>query len=68
LEDHVVIGGQGGLAGHLRIGAGAQIGAQAGVLRDVAPRTSVGGTPAMPLRQWLRQSAILARLARKRSD
>jgi UDP-3-O-[3-hydroxymyristoyl] glucosamine N-acyltransferase len=67
LEDHVVIGGQGGLAGHLRIGAGAQIGAQAGVLRDVAPGQAVSGTPAMPLRQWLRQSAILARLARKRS-
>jgi UDP-3-O-[3-hydroxymyristoyl] glucosamine N-acyltransferase len=68
LEDHVVIGGQGGIAGHLKIGAEAQIGAQAGVLRDVAPRTTVSGTPAVPLRQWLRQSAILARLARKRSD
>ncbi len=66
LEDNVIIGGQGGLAGHLRIGEGAQIGAKAGITRDVPAGTAVGGHPAVPLRQFLRQAAILARLAGKK--
>jgi UDP-3-O-[3-hydroxymyristoyl] glucosamine N-acyltransferase len=52
----------------LRIGAGAQIAAQAGVMQDIAQQTKVGGSPAVPMRQFLRQAATLARLARKRSD
>ena len=67
LGDYVVVGGQGGLAGHLKIGDGAQIAAQAGVTRDVPPGASVGGTPAVPFRQWLRQSVVLARLTGKTS-
>ena len=67
LGDHVVIGGQGGLAGHLTIGHGAQIAAQAGVLQDVPPGAKVGGSPAVPVRQWLKQSLILARLAKERA-
>jgi UDP-3-O-[3-hydroxymyristoyl] glucosamine N-acyltransferase len=68
LGDYVVIGGQGGLAGHLKIGDGAQIGAQAGLLRDVPSGMSVSGTPAVPLRQWLRQSALLARMSNRKTD
>lgn len=68
LGDYVVIGGQGGLAGHLKIGDGAQIGAQSGLLRDVPSGMSVSGSPALPLRQWLRQSALLARMSAKKTD
>jgi UDP-3-O-[3-hydroxymyristoyl] glucosamine N-acyltransferase len=68
VEDHVFMGGQAGVTGHLRIGAGAQIAAQAGVMQDIAQQTKVGGSPAVPMRQFLRQAATLARLARKRSD
>lgn len=68
LGDYVVIGGQGGLAGHLRIGDGVQIAAQAGVTRDIEAGAKVGGTPAVPFRQWLRQSLILSRLAGKKVD
>ncbi len=35
IEDFVAIGGQAGLAGHLHIGAGAQIAADAGLMTDV---------------------------------
>ena len=64
LGDHVMIGGQGGLSGHLDIGAGAHIAAGSGVIQDVAAGAVVGGYPAVPVRQWHRQSAILARMAR----
>jgi UDP-3-O-[3-hydroxymyristoyl] glucosamine N-acyltransferase len=37
LEDFVQVGGQAALAGHLRVGTGARIGAQAGVMSDVPP-------------------------------
>jgi UDP-3-O-[3-hydroxymyristoyl] glucosamine N-acyltransferase len=67
LEDHVVIAAQGGLAGHLRIGAGARIGGQAGVMRDVGAGETVIGSPAMPVKQFWRQVATLARLAGKRN-
>ncbi|CAA7617054.1 UDP-3-O-(3-hydroxymyristoyl)glucosamine N-acyltransferase [Magnetospirillum sp. SS-4] len=66
LGDFVAAGGQAGLTGHLKIGSGARIAAQAGVMRDVGPGETVGGAPAVPMADWLRQSAILARMARKK--
>jgi UDP-3-O-[3-hydroxymyristoyl] glucosamine N-acyltransferase len=66
LGDFVVLAGQVGLAGHLSIGTGVRIGAQSGVMRDVPAGTEVAGTPSVPRRQWLRQSAILDRLANKK--
>jgi len=65
LEDQVMIGGQAGLIGHLRIGRRARIGAQAGVMSDVAEGTEVIGSPAMAVREFFRQVAVLRRLARK---
>jgi UDP-3-O-[3-hydroxymyristoyl] glucosamine N-acyltransferase len=62
LEDHVVVAAQGGLTGHLTIGAGARIGAQAGVMRDVGSGETVIGSPAVPHRQFWRQITVLARL------
>jgi UDP-3-O-[3-hydroxymyristoyl] glucosamine N-acyltransferase len=64
LGDYVMIGGQGGLSGHLNIGAGARIAAGSGVIQDVEAGATVGGYPAVPVRQWHRQSTILARLAK----
>ncbi len=72
LEDFVLVGGQAGLTGHLRIGRGARIGAQAGVMADVPAGAEVVGSPAMPVREFFRQVATLRRLAggakAKRSD
>jgi UDP-3-O-[3-hydroxymyristoyl] glucosamine N-acyltransferase len=71
LEDHVTLGGQAGLTGHLRIGRGARIGAQAGVMADLAAGAEVVGTPAQPARAFFREVAALRRLMRqgaKRSD
>lgn len=64
--DFVAAGGQAGITGHLKIGSGARIAAQAGVMRDIGPGETVGGAPAVPMADWLRQSAILAKMGRKK--
>jgi UDP-3-O-[3-hydroxymyristoyl] glucosamine N-acyltransferase len=61
----VQIGAQAGLTGHLRIGARARIGAQAGVMSDVAAGADVIGSPALPVREFFRNVAVLRRLARR---
>ncbi len=68
LEDFVTVAGQVGMAGHLRIGRGARIGAQAGVMADLPPGAEVVGSPAQPARAFFRQVALLRRLSRKSRD
>ena len=66
--DFAMIGGQAGFAGHLRIGDGARIAAQSGLMRDVEAGSTVGGTPAVPMRRWLRGVAHLESMARKKGE
>jgi UDP-3-O-[3-hydroxymyristoyl] glucosamine N-acyltransferase len=61
-----MIGGQAGFSGHITIGAGARISAQAGVMGDVPPGVTVGGSPAVPQKQFFRQIALLHRLAKRK--
>lgn len=68
LGDGVMVGGQAAISDHLVIGAGARIAGKSGVMRDVAPGTTVGGYPAVPLRQWHRQTAGLLRLFSRKHD
>ena len=65
IGDFVMLGGQAGLTGHLVVGDGAKVAAQAGVMRDIEPGTTVGGSPAMPQRQWLKSVAMIERMTRK---
>ncbi len=64
LEDHVMMGPQAGLTGHLRIGSMAKIGAQAGVMADVDAGAEVIGSPAQPRRAFFREVATLRRMVR----
>jgi UDP-3-O-[3-hydroxymyristoyl] glucosamine N-acyltransferase len=57
-----VIGGQAAIRDHVSIGEGAMVAGTAAVADDVAPKTIVSGTPAMPHRQSLREQAALRRL------
>lgn len=68
LGDFVMTGGQSGFAGHLKIGAGARIAAQSGVMRDIPAGLEVMGTPAVPIRQFMRQTANSARMAAKKGS
>lgn len=56
LGDQVMIGGQVGVNDHLTIGPRARIAAKSGVIHDVAEGEAVGGYPAIPIRQWHRQT------------
>ena len=65
LEEFVRVGGQAAMAGHLRIGRGAEIGAQAGVMSDLDPGAKVLGSPAQPKKDFFRQIATLMKMAKK---
>lgn len=67
LEDFVVLAGQVGVAGHLRIGRGARIAAKSGILRDVPAGSELMGYPAIPIKQFFRQTAYLNRLLTKKA-
>jgi UDP-3-O-[3-hydroxymyristoyl] glucosamine N-acyltransferase len=64
--DGVMIGGQAGISDHLHVGSGARIASKSGVIRDVKEGEAVGGYPAMPLREWHRQTATSFRLSQRR--
>jgi UDP-3-O-[3-hydroxymyristoyl] glucosamine N-acyltransferase len=64
--DFVAAGGQAGFAGHLTVGTGARVAAQAGVVKSIGPGETVGGTPAVPQMEWLRQSAALNKLIKRK--
>jgi UDP-3-O-[3-hydroxymyristoyl] glucosamine N-acyltransferase len=64
IGDFVVFGGQSGSVGHVRIGARAQIAGASHVSHDVPAGARMGGTPAVPFREYARQVAHLKRLGR----
>ena len=68
IEDSVIIGGQVGIADHVRIETGAILGAQSGIpTKKVIRGKNVvfWGTPARPLREYLKELAFLSRSAKK---
>ncbi len=65
IEDGCMLGGQVGIADHLTIGAGARLAAAAGVMKNVPARETWGGTPARPIGRWMRETATLARMAKR---
>jgi UDP-3-O-[3-hydroxymyristoyl] glucosamine N-acyltransferase len=64
VEDNVIIGGQVGIADHVRIEAGAILGAQSGIPSKKVIRGKgvvFWGTPARPIREYLKELAFLSR-------
>ena len=65
IGDFVMLGGKVGIADHVTIGSGAQLGAQSGVMHDVPPGARWLGSPAQPVRDFMKGVAVLRRLARR---
>ncbi len=68
IEKNVVLGGQVGIGEHARLEEGVMLGGQGGVLPNKVLRgngVAFWGTPAKPVREYLKQLAALARLAKK---
>ena len=68
VEDNVIIGGQVGIADHVRIEAGAILGAQSGIPSKKVIRGKgvvFWGTPARPIREYLKELAFLSRSTKK---
>jgi UDP-3-O-[3-hydroxymyristoyl] glucosamine N-acyltransferase len=70
VENNAVLGGQVGVGEHATIGEGVMLGGQSGVLPGKVLRAKgpLWGTPAKPLRQYLKELAVLARLAKKAGE
>lgn len=68
IEDNVMIAGQVGIADHVRVQEGVILGAQCGIPSHKVVRGKgmvFWGTPARPIREYLKQLAVLARLGKK---
>lgn len=65
LGKFVIAAGQVGIAGHLSIGDGVKIAAQSGLMRDVLAGETISGSPAIPIRDWHKQTIALQRLIKK---
>ena len=68
IEKDVILGGQVGIGERARIEEGVMLGGQGGVLPNKVLRgkgVAFWGTPARPVREYLKQLAALARLAKK---
>lgn len=61
--DGSLLGGRVGIADHVMVGDGVSIAASAGLFRDVAAGETWGGTPAKPIRQWMREIAWVQKQA-----
>jgi UDP-3-O-[3-hydroxymyristoyl] glucosamine N-acyltransferase len=66
-----ILAGQVGIGDHAHVGPGVILGGQAGVLSGKTLETTgtvLWGTPAKPLREYLRELATLSRLSRRKKD
>jgi len=62
VEDDVMMAGQTGVTGHVRIGAGAMIGAKSAVLQSVDAGSFVTGHPAFDHADWRKASVVFRQL------
>ena len=56
IGNNVSIGGQAGISGHLKIGNNVRIGGGSGVVKDIDDNQIVMGYPAVPLKEFLKNS------------
>ena len=68
IEDFSVLGGQVGIADHVRIGPGSRLAARSAMVsgQEIAGGQDYGGVPAKPVREWLREIHAVSQLVRRR--
>ena len=62
----MTLAGQVGVNGHIRIGDGAIVTAQSGLLDDVEPGAFLSGSPAVRNVEWRRSSVLVSKLGELR--
>jgi len=62
LGDGVIMSGQSGAVGHIRIGSFSRIGAKSAVTKDVPEKAHFTGIPAQEHRKWLREKALIQKI------
>lgn len=67
LGDFVVMGGKSGASGHLHIGSGAMIAGASHIADDVPAGAKWAGTPAKPMKDWVRELSTLKTLTAQRA-
>ncbi len=68
VKDYVTLAAQSGIAGHLTLDRGAKVAAQSGVMRNVPAGETVGGSPALPLRDYFRLVTLWQRQLQGKAD
>lgn len=70
IADFAVLGGQVGIADHVRIGPGARLAARTAMVsgQKVEGGQDYGGVPAKPVREWLREIHAVRQLLRRRKQ
>jgi UDP-3-O-[3-hydroxymyristoyl] glucosamine N-acyltransferase len=68
IGDFVMIGGQVAVKDHVTIGSHARIAGKSGVMRDVGEKISVAGVPAVPVREWHRQTLALEKIGKPKAN
>lgn len=66
--DGVMMGGQVGVKDQVVIGPMARIGGGAGVIGDVDANETLGGFPARDMKDWMRETIVLTKLAKRGAE
>lgn len=67
IGDNVMMGGGVGLADHLTVGDGAKLAARSGFMNNVPAGEVWGGFPGKPIKEMMREFAVLKKLAKART-
>lgn len=68
IGSNCMVGGQTGFAGHIHVGDRVMIGAQSGIPSDLADGSQVMGYPAVPIKEFYRNTAYARRLGELFAD
>lgn len=67
LGKYCSLGGQAGISGHLKVADGVQVAAKSGVIRSITENgKAVGGYPAIPVKDWHRQTVVLQKIIKNK--